>query len=878
MEAETVLKMPANMMETRLKEACQLTGACWSARLESGSDRWVVEATYNLDRNQRGALLHLLKKSPMNNWLTGALAGKPTRSRTIPSEAATLGIKIFVFPDRMTQRAILVGAENLTPAARRFWQFLGSGDSSHSILGITALRGIENQEPGIPFYFPPAFEQILSTVLQPVNNQGGWLAVRSGDVFEIKGAINCPDFIGKRISIEANPVLRELNQDHLARLINKGQLEWAMVPRTGFKTNTRIWAALPLVIGQRLIGLIGLWGVSKFQPDEWEQLKQASFRVSPSVEASITFADLTNHLQRMALLNDFAITVSSAFELEQIAQRVFALLQRAFDTDRIILFVLSSDGRNLSHYFGREGKVILQTQPVDSEPIHWPMEKGEIFRTEKITPDSEYKPVYPDSSSAVLVPLKYRRQLIGALGLESQREGAFAIYDEHLLVVIASHLSGLIENGRLRQEAEVRARNLSLIHEVVEHVIGLTDVRQVAQITSELLARNFAYELATVALFEMPDGLLKLYGIGGSAADVVKQGLRYVAADPGGITKRVAMTGQSMRVSDVSLDPVYCPIPGWEAGSELCVALRQGDQILGVIDVESQQKNAFTQNDLLLLESLAGVLASVISNVVQYQKLQATVDQLQTAREELQERIAAQRIAESRLVQAAKLVAVGEMAAGIAHELNNPLTTVSGFVELVMNELPKESTAHDDLELVLREANRARGVVRRLLDFSRQSDSTRIRADINEIVNDVLALVNHLLQTSGIRATTNLGKQLPWVSVDRNQIKQIILNLIHNAMHAMPQGGQLFINTELQKRDNREWLITRVRDTGIGITPENLERVFEPFFTTRSKEGGTGLGLSVSYGIAADHGGFIDVESEIGKGSSFTVWLPVEAE
>ena len=230
------------------------------------------------------------------------------------------------------------------------------------------------------------------------------------------------------------------------------------------------------------------------------------------------------------------------------------------------------------------------------------------------------------------------------------------------------------------------------------------------------------------------------------------------------------------------------------------------------------------------------------------------------------------------MVQAAKLAAVGEMAAGIAHELNNPLTTVSGFTELVLEELPEGAGVRSDMELVLREAQRARSVVRRLLDFARQSESARVRSDLNEIITDVLALVNHLLRLSGIQLFTDLSDGLKWISVDRNQIKQVVLNLVHNALHAMPTGGELHITTNCRNRDERDWLTFSLTDTGTGIAPENLQRVFEPFFTTRSKDGGTGLGLSVTYGIITDHGGFIEVESQVGKGSTFTVWLPVEVE
>jgi two-component system NtrC family sensor kinase len=218
------------------------------------------------------------------------------------------------------------------------------------------------------------------------------------------------------------------------------------------------------------------------------------------------------------------------------------------------------------------------------------------------------------------------------------------------------------------------------------------------------------------------------------------------------------------------------------------------------------------------------------------------------------------------------------MAAGIAHELNNPLTTVSGFTELTLEELPSDSPLYADLVLVLREAHRARDVVRRLLEFARQSESVRVRSDMNEIVADVLALVNHLLHTSGVQIFTDLPDGLPWISVDCNQVKQVILNLIHNALHAMPDGGELKICTKRRNRDYHDWVTIAVTDNGMGISPGNMERVFEPFFTTRAKDGGTGLGLSVSYGIVAEHSGFIEAESKIGKGSTFTIWLPVEVD
>ena len=253
-------------------------------------------------------------------------------------------------------------------------------------------------------------------------------------------------------------------------------------------------------------------------------------------------------------------------------------------------------------------------------------------------------------------------------------------------------------------------------------------------------------------------------------------------------------------------------------------------------------------------------------------RLQATHEQLRAEVARLTRELSE---ANEQLGRSKRLAALGEMAAGIAHELNNPLTTVTGFTELVLDDLAPDAQYRSELEMVQREAKRATDVVRRLLDFSRQGERTRTRADLNEIVEDVVALTHHLIHTSGVQLVIEQGGDLPWVSVDRNQMKQVLLNLIHNALQAMPEGGGLYISTAEQARDGRSWVTLSVRDTGVGIPPQDLDRVFEPFFTTKGERGGTGLGLSVTYGIVTDHGGVIDVESLPTVGSTFTVWLPL---
>jgi signal transduction histidine kinase len=624
-----------------------------------------------------------------------------------------------------------------------------------------------------------------------------------------------------------------------------------------------------------LVAVIALWDKSAFSDVVMEKLRLLARRIAPPVESSIIFTDLTNHLHKLAYLNDFAVTVFSSQDMEQVVQRTFGLLQRVFGTTRVVLLLQPLNGTSIHYLNDINGSVIFETSSKLLLPST--VVKGTTYRTDIIASGSPYKPVYSGSKSGVMAPIKYQKRVIGAVGLESDIEGRFTVNDEHLVAVIACYIASFLENGRLREEAEVKARNLSMIHEVVERVIGKTDVRQVAQVAAELMARNRIYDLVVVALVRGPKKELQLAGIGGKVADDVQNALKFLnSANENKIAMRVAATGKSALVNDVSDGSAQLHRLGWTTSSEMCVALKEGEQSFGVIEVKSNRKNAFSKNDLLVLESLGGILASVISNVGQYQKLQMTVKQLQATQEDLQEHITAQQEAERRLVQAAKLAAVGEMAAGIAHELNNPLTTVIGFTELTMEEVSPDSRIRTDLELVLREAHRATDVVRRLLDFARQSESVRTHSEINEIVKEVLTLINHLLHTSGVQLILNLPNGLPNISVDKNQIKQVILNLIHNALHAMPKGGELQITTQRRSRDHQDWVTVIISDTGTGISPENLNRIFEPFFTTRAKEGGTGLGLSISYGIVAEHGGFIEAESQVSKGSKFSIWIPVE--
>ena len=223
---------------------------------------------------------------------------------------------------------------------------------------------------------------------------------------------------------------------------------------------------------------------------------------------------------------------------------------------------------------------------------------------------------------------------------------------------------------------------------------------------------------------------------------------------------------------------------------------------------------------------------------------------------------------------ASRLAAVGEMAAGVAHEINNPLTGVIGFSQML---LEKENVPEDikaDLKLIADGSQRVADIVKRLLIFARQTKPIRILADVNELIDNTLQLRDYVLKTSNIEVITRFDKELPLSMVDSGQMQQVFLNLIVNAEQAMKKAngkGTLTITTE----KNGNFIRISFRDDGPGITKENIGRVFEPFFTTKDVGEGTGLGLSLSRSIVLEHGGSMHVESKSGYGANFIVEIPI---
>jgi len=234
-------------------------------------------------------------------------------------------------------------------------------------------------------------------------------------------------------------------------------------------------------------------------------------------------------------------------------------------------------------------------------------------------------------------------------------------------------------------------------------------------------------------------------------------------------------------------------------------------------------------------------------------------------------------VSQRQLMQSAKLAAIGELATNVAYEVNNPLTGILGYTSLLLKADDISADKKEHLRTVERETLRAREILKNLLDFSRRKPPRLEKADMGMVVQDTILLIRGQAKLSNVVVTTSCNGSIPQVAIDVDEIRQVFVNLINNACFAMPKGGSLDIRCRAdQDITGRQSAIVEFADTGHGISEEHLDKIFDPFFSARLDGGGTGLGLSISYMIVQNHGGRIDVESTIDKGSVFKVIIPVQ--
>jgi len=340
-----------------------------------------------------------------------------------------------------------------------------------------------------------------------------------------------------------------------------------------------------------------------------------------------------------------------------------------------------------------------------------------------------------------------------------------------------------------------------------------------------------------------------------------------------GIAGKVAQTGEAVLVEDVEKDERFRKTndPKYESSSFICMPLRARWQVMGVLNLSKKgDRKTFSESDLKFLNTMLGHIGFALENARLLKEAKEAANKLRQVVNQQSHQL---NEAQQRILQSVKLSALGQLIAGVAHELNNPLTTVVGRSQLLLEQVQDEETKRD-LEKIMEQGQRAAKIVKNLLSFAREKPPEKRPCNINDIFYKILEVSEHDLLIDNIELKTEMTEKLPPIMADPDQIQQVLLNIVTNAHQAMMEKDRprtLTVRTSL----NGKHVLVEIIDTGPGIPSEHQEHIFEPFFTTKAGNDGTGLGLSISYGIIKSHEGNISVESKEGKGTKFLIELPI---
>lgn len=418
-------------------------------------------------------------------------------------------------------------------------------------------------------------------------------------------------------------------------------------------------------------------------------------------------------------------------------------------------------------------------------------------------------------------------------------------------------------NADLASQVQGQMAQLASVNQLIRTISSSLDIHTVAASAINGLQALMQVDAASLALV---DSVGEIRYVMGQPPDVMPALTRFRLRLGQGIVGRVIQTGHSFLSNDVQNEPGFFGevdrATGFETRSVLCEPLVIQDRVIGAVELINKWSGPFADSDRPFVETVAGALAIAIENARMYEQVLTQLHDLERTHQELLD-------AQAELVQSEKLASIGQLTAGLAHEISNPIGTILGLSELIAQRADNDKVKNYAASIE-REAMRIKRIVSDLLDFARRAQPEIGQIDLRATLDQALGLVEYQLEKDNIRINRMYAPEPTCTVADSNQMIQVLMNLIQNARQAMPHGGELTLRTWSEGYSS----FFSVADTGTGIPEADLEHIFDPFFTTKPAGQGTGLGLSVSYGIIARQNGNIHVTSRPGAGTTFTVRLP----
>jgi signal transduction histidine kinase len=479
----------------------------------------------------------------------------------------------------------------------------------------------------------------------------------------------------------------------------------------------------------------------------------------------------------------------------------------------------------------------------------WVAKTGQPLRVTDVRADPRYVSVRKDIRSELAVPLMLEGALIGVLNVDSTRPEAFSAADEELLLALANQAAQVIHHSWLYEAVAHNARRLESLFRVAQAILSTLDLEEILQRVAADATDLMGAKVCSLMLLNAERDQLELRACHGASADYLSKPPLPVNES---IIGSVVHRRKPVQVYNVQEHDAFQHIELAKKDglvSLLSVPLQVGETAIGALSVYSAEPYRYSKQDVNALSTLASLAGVAIANAQLHEKM-ATV--------------------EEQLRHNERLSTLGLLAAEVAHEIRNPLTVMKMLFHSLDLKFPTGDPRAQDAEIMAGKMDHLNRIVDQLLSYSRSTEPRMEPVDLNDLLDDVLLLTRRKLQQQRITLQTELAGDLPKLRCDRGQIEQACLNLILNAAEAMPEGGTLTICSF----HNSSFIILTFQDTGVGMTPEQQARLFEPFLTTKTR--GTGLGLAIVHKIIVDaHRGKIEVESAPGKGTTFRVLLPI---
>jgi len=475
-------------------------------------------------------------------------------------------------------------------------------------------------------------------------------------------------------------------------------------------------------------------------------------------------------------------------------------------------------------------------------------------------------------------PLMVGDKLFGTLSFASHTRKSFDDDELEFLRIISQYTAIAMERLRtakgLRESEERLAQELTAmqqLHQMTTHLLGMREIPSALEEVLDAAIRIQNADFGKVQVYNPTLQILELVAQRGFHQELLDY-FRAVNRDHDSASGIAMRLKQRVIIEDVEnyeeypLNRNIAAAVGYRAAHATPLISHRGD-LLGMLSIHFRQPRRPTDRELKILDLYARQAADFIEVLNIEQEVRQSGERLQQQRTELEEQ----------LIASGRLVSLGEVTASMAHEFNNPLGIILGFVQDILSVVDSSDPNYRALQIIDEEAKRCQCIVQALMDLARPQTTELNPTRINDIITRTVSLVENRLYKEKITLETAIMPDLPRIFADHQQLEQVLVNLLLNAIDAMPSGGKLSITTKTERKDGKLSMVISISDTGVGIDKELVSKIFLPFYTAGKKRG-LGLGLSICERIVKNHGGTIEVESDLGKGTTFKLYLPLHRE